>query len=613
MYNQFFGFQERPFKLVPNPAYLYLSKSHQEALAHLRYAVTDGEGFVEITGDVGTGKTLLCRTFLEGLGSEVDSAYIFNPRMDGLDLLKAINDEFGVPSDFDSKKDMVDALNAFLMRKKAESRRVILLIDEAQNLNAEVLEQIRLLSNLETTKDKLLQIILVGQPELSEMLDSHELRQLGQRISLSCRLQALNFQETRRYIAHRVAVAAQKPAEVFSAGAIRRIFRFSRGVPRRINIACDRALLTAYGQNRRRVNGRVARAAILELATRGDIRRETVAMEKRKVFALSALCGVLLAVLLYQLGTTGITAYVDSGNRAGEAASAIRPGPAPKASPLIGKAPSPPSPAALPAASAPSGPEPAPPAAPAAFSGTLAERMVAGSLLSRTEAFGEILKRWDLSPTRQSGGADIPIDIASDATFFSLAARQHGLTATVLDRDIHLLTALNLPVILTLAHPLDGRKGYGVAVQSSPETLTLVLDVSGRTLEIPYSDILDAWAGAVVFWRNFYDYKGIIAFNAPEESVAALKLHLRNIGYHEIILNGEFDMETQRAVKDIQARHGIPVDGFAGALTVMVMYNETPFLKIPHLRPTDGFPKTAGAAATPQKPTNGVGMKGEEP
>ncbi|MBW2011384.1 MAG: AAA family ATPase, partial [Deltaproteobacteria bacterium] len=188
MYKNFFGFKERPFNLVPDPAYLFLSKSHEEALAHLTYAVVQGDGFVEITGEVGTGKTTLCRAFLESLDDDTKTAYIFNPKLDSIQLLKAINDELGINSDADNTKELIDSLNLFLIEKKTQGKNVILLIDEAQNLTREVLEQLRLLSNLETTKQKLLQVILVGQPELREKLDSHELRQLGQRISLSCQL-----------------------------------------------------------------------------------------------------------------------------------------------------------------------------------------------------------------------------------------------------------------------------------------------------------------------------------------------------------------------------------------------------------------------------------------
>ena len=588
MYNHFFGFQERPFKLIPNPAYLYLSRSHEEALAHLQYAVTDGEGFVEITGDVGTGKTLLCRTFLENLGPNVESAYIFNPRMDALDLLKAINDEFGVPSGHDSKKALVDALNGFLMEKKAQGRRVILLIDEAQNLSKDVLEQIRLLSNLETTKDKLLQIILVGQPELGDILDSYELRQLGQRISLSCRLKALNFEETRQYIAHRIAVAAQKPADIFSSAAVRRIYRFSRGVPRLINIACDRALLTAYGLNRRRVSGRIARTALLELATRGEINRETMGSGKRNVFALAALCAVLVMALLYQSDVGGYLGGMGVKNRAGALSSGVRTSSragaekpvAARLQPSLPAAPAPPA-AALPAAPEAGSPASIPSPKPAA---TLQERLLSAKGLSQGTAFPILLKCWGIAPNLQTGLSEIPSEIQNDMTFFSLAARQSGLTVTAVDQDLSRLVALNLPAILKLHHPLDRHPVYVILVKASSDAMTLIFDETGQPAEVSISDIMSAWSGnGFVFWKNFYNYKGIIAFSAPEEAIIALKLHLRAIGYNNIDMSGTFDTETQMTIKDIQARHGIPVDGFAGTLTQIVLYNETSSLEMPHL------------------------------
>ncbi|RJP94577.1 MAG: hypothetical protein C4518_03025 [Desulfobacteraceae bacterium] len=580
MYNQFFGFQERPFKLVPNPAYLYLSKSHEEALAHLQYAVTDGEGFVEITGDVGTGKTLLCRTFLENLGPNVESAYIFNPRMDALDLLKAINDEFGIPSDHDSKKALIDVLNVFLIQKKAAGQRVILLIDEAQNLSKDVLEQIRLLSNLETTKDKLLQIILVGQPELGEILDSYELRQLGQRISLSCRLQALSFDETRQYIAHRIAVAAQKPADIFSTAAVRRIYNFSRGVPRLINIACDRALLTAYGRNRRSVSGGIARIALMELATRGEIRREFMKSDRKSLLPLAAVCAVLAIVLLYQSNIGGLIGYNGSENRAGASPAEVQ-----KSAPPVAE-----NPVADP-------PEPSLPAVPQAETSrisvtapeleaalNLQERLISAGDFSHRVAFVNLLKQWRINPDAQTALNEIPGKIKNDMTFFSLAARQNGLTATAVDRDLSRIVALNLPAILKFSHPLDQRPIYGLVVRASSDSMTFIFDENGPPAEASYPEIMEIWSGSgFVFWKNFYNYKPVISFGAPEESIIALKLQLQNAGYNHIKVNGIFDKETQMTIKDIQARWGIPVDGVVGALTQIVLYNETRALEIPHL------------------------------
>jgi type II secretory pathway predicted ATPase ExeA len=297
MYNKFFGFKEKPFKLVPNPEYLFLSKSHEEALAHLTYAVSQGDGFVEITGEVGTGKTTLCRVFLDGLDENVEAAYIFNPKLDALQLLKTINDEFNISSTPDNIKELIDILNIFLIDQKTAGKKIIVLIDEAQNLSKEVLEQLRLLSNLETTKDKLLQIFLVGQPELGEMLDSYELRQLGQRITINCNLSPLSAQETMDYIRHRISLASYKAGPPFDRAAYRAIYKFSRGIPRLINIACDRSLLNAFSHNSYNVTGPIAKQAIKEL-TKMQNKQSTSNLQRKPAFTVLATVLIVSLVLL---------------------------------------------------------------------------------------------------------------------------------------------------------------------------------------------------------------------------------------------------------------------------------------------------------------------------
>ena len=299
MYNKFFGFKEKPFKLVPNPEYLFLSKSHEEALGHLTYAVSQGDGFVEITGEVGTGKTTLCRVFLDGLDENVEAAYIFNPKLDALQLLKTINDEFSISSKPGNIKELIDILNVFLIEQKAAAKKVIVLIDEAQNLSKEVLEQLRLLSNLETTQDKLLQIILVGQPELGEMLGSHELRQLGQRITINCNLSPLSFQETTEYIRHRIALASHRAGPPFDQAAYRAIYKYSGGVPRLINIACDRALLNAFSRNSYNITGSIAKEAIKELSKMHDTQPSPSRQNKPAFTALATVLIISLILLLH--------------------------------------------------------------------------------------------------------------------------------------------------------------------------------------------------------------------------------------------------------------------------------------------------------------------------
>jgi general secretion pathway protein A len=267
MYTSFFGLNEKPFAITPDPRYLFMSERHGEALAHLVYGVTESGGFIQLTGEVGTGKTTLVRTLLQNrLPENADVAVVLNPRLSTLEFLETICEELGIlrPEYKGSIKALVDALNKQLLHAYAEGRRVILVVDEAQNLSRDVLEQVRLLTNLETSKQKLLQIILIGQPELRDLLSRDDLRQLAQRITGRYHLEPLTRDETAQYIEHRLRVAGAL-GEVFDNGAKREVFRLTDGVPRLINVICDRALLGAYSRELRRVNRRLIRRAAAEI------------------------------------------------------------------------------------------------------------------------------------------------------------------------------------------------------------------------------------------------------------------------------------------------------------------------------------------------------------
>jgi general secretion pathway protein A len=269
MYCTFYGFRESPFTITPNPRFLFLSAQHREAFAHLIYAVESRAGFVELTGEVGTGKTTLLRTFLNRLDSEGHrTALIFNPCLSSLELVKSINREFGLPFELESRMELLQVLNGFLLEQKAAGRSVVLVMDEAQNLSTEVLEQIRLISNLETETDKLIQIVLSGQPELLSILAREELRQLNQRITVRYHLLPMGFDSMQRYIEHRMELAGRFRAAEFSKAALKRIFRFSGGVPRLVNIACDRALLIGFTEDSRVITGRMAAQAVSEVVGR---------------------------------------------------------------------------------------------------------------------------------------------------------------------------------------------------------------------------------------------------------------------------------------------------------------------------------------------------------
>ncbi|WP_415842434.1 ExeA family protein, partial [Paracidovorax anthurii] len=270
MYAPFFGLEHAPFSIAPDPRYLFMSDRHREALAHLLYGLEAGGGFVLLTGEIGAGKTTVCRCFLEQIPAHCNVAYVFNPKLTVGELLRSICDEFGVAHapaapGAETVKDCLDPLNAFLLREHAAGRNNVLIIDEAQSLAPEVLEQLRLLTNLETSERKLLQIVLIGQPELRAMVASPELEQLAQRVIARFHLGPLTAGETRQYVAHRLAVAGLQGPLPFNARALERIHQRTRGVPRRINLLCDRALLGAYAGGVREVDEAIVERAAREV------------------------------------------------------------------------------------------------------------------------------------------------------------------------------------------------------------------------------------------------------------------------------------------------------------------------------------------------------------
>lgn len=263
MYEEYFHLREKPFSLTPDPEFLFLSDSHQKALEHLLFGLESGEGFIVVTGDIGVGKTTVCRALLRRLPERFATSLVVNTLLTEKELLRTILTDFGVEVPDGTRKDLLDALNRFLLAEAEGGRRPVLIIDEAQNLAPMVLEQVRLLSNLETEKSKLLQIVLFGQKELEEKLSLPELRQFNQRVTVRARILPLDRRETSRYVHHRLSVAGAAGGAFLSPAAEKLLFRRSHGVPRRINQLCDRALLAACVRNAARVEREdVARAAV---------------------------------------------------------------------------------------------------------------------------------------------------------------------------------------------------------------------------------------------------------------------------------------------------------------------------------------------------------------
>ncbi len=583
MYKNFFSFRERPFKLVPNPAYLFLSKSHEEVLAHLTYAVIQGDGFVEITGEVGTGKTTLCRAFLENLDNNTKAAYIFNPNLNSIQLLKAINDEFGIASDADNTKDLIDRLNSFLIAKKAQGKKVILIIDEAQNLTTEVLEQLRLLSNLETSRDKLLQIILVGQPELGEKLDSHELRQLDQRITLRCQLVPLSHKEVREYIQHRINIASKKAGIQFAGAAYRSIYHYSRGIPRLINIVCDRALLTAFVLNQQIISGKIATAAIRELGVRGDMKRRGLQIRKRAILFFSLLCTGIFVVMVFRSGFLDQNAIISSPEstrvdnsgskhftRSEYLKTPLPPHPEPDSK--SAKAP------AKALAKAPALKEPKTVMEPFRDLGVLLEKL--DRVYSRKAALKVAMDLWGAESEmgRHLDG------ISDDYAFFQLAAEQNGLLIRRINGHFNAVKKLNLPAILAF-YLSGGRPPVYLALYGIDDgKITLRGGNKDISIELEPADLESYWSGvAYIPWKNFLSLKGTIPLDSLKDSIITLKMLLRDIGFNTVEISPFYDENTRQAVKNVQGKYGIHMDGVVGSTTKIALYNEKNFKGIPHI------------------------------
>lgn len=265
MYSRYFNLREEPFSMTPDPRFLYMSPQHEAAIESLLYGIRQRKGFMTLTGEVGTGKTTVCRELISRLNNDVEIAVILNPLLSVYGLLKAINTDFDNPGRGATMEDQLDSLHEFLVQRAQKGRNAAVLIDESQNLSVEALEMVRLLSNLETDSQKLLQIVLVGQPELESTLQSHGLRQLNQRISIRHRLNKLTLDETRKYIMHRLLCAGGDGQVNFENNAIQRLYSCSGGFPRLINIMCDRSLLEAYARRVRTVSKSVVKDAVKDI------------------------------------------------------------------------------------------------------------------------------------------------------------------------------------------------------------------------------------------------------------------------------------------------------------------------------------------------------------
>ena len=601
MYNNFFGFKDKPFNLTSDPEYLFLSKCHEEAIAHLNYAVLEGEGFVEITGEVGTGKSMICRTFLENLDDNICAAYIFNPKLNEIQLLQIINDEFNIESTSDSAKELIDALNIYLMDQKAKGKKVIILIDEAQNLSTSVLEQLRLLSNLETTKEKLLQIVLVGQPELAEKLESYELRQLGQRVTLRYRISALTSQETQGYIRYRINIASKKAGVEFNKKALKQIYRFSGGIPRNINIICDRALLIAYGLREKKITSEIIKLSVRELnrIDRNNHSKRFIwnnPIWKKIIYIATMICiiALLAAAYFYYMPDFKIKPNViePSQSDAKIKTFVIEPTqPDLKIKTNISDS-----------------------KIKTNINEPIAENSVEKQSTDQDMKqdmkqdmqpvksddqdslnLEDVLKNMNTKASRRTSilsilrlwqnktKPEIYLDaIENDELFFIKAVENSGLTIYRLDSDLKSGINLNLPMILDLRTLYDQSPKYLTLVRINKDEFIL------NNTEDIVSDITDldaVWSGiAYIPWKNYLEIPAIAWNNASQEAVTKLKILLATMGLQEIGISPYYNNLTINFIKKIQKENGLMVDGLVGSRTKIVLYNQSKAFNPPQLR-----------------------------
>lgn len=588
MYEKFFGVDEPPFRLTPDPRYLFLSAKHREALGHLVFGIHEGAGFVAITGEIGAGKTTLLRSLLSRADDTTQYAYILNPVLTGLELLQEINHELGIPST-GTRRDMLVALNHFLLDQKRRGRRVVVVIDEAQALDGNTLEQLRMLSNFETETAKLLQIVLVGQPELRDLLARSDLEQLNQRVTVRWHLGRLDRAETARYVAHRVTTAAGgRPRTLFTRGAVSQVYAFSRGVPRLINIVCHRSLLVAFARDRTRVTRGTVRRAIAELRepkTAGA--RATTAwrygMAAVAAVAVLATAGVIARQRL-GLGRLGgeppaeevasapaapeVAALAPEGNGAAPAAeeeTAVDEGIVEVASVVPDTvAEGPPIPALAPASD--------PDVERAALADTIRQITPGNSAYEATES---LLRAWDVAALSPAESSSPNLDLPR-------IARARGLEYLALQGNLNMLRVLDLPAILELV-PDDGSPARFVTVERLDEGLATV--AIGRTaIDVSPEVLGEAWFGkAHLFWQDVDRLGPMLALGATSPAVGRLHELLRAAAVYDGRTTSVFATETEDAVLRFQRSKRLVADGKVGPLTMIALYQSVAAERLPHL------------------------------
>jgi general secretion pathway protein A len=536
VYEKFFSLEETPFVLTPDPRVLFRSKTHHEILSALLYGITSQKGVMTLIGDVGTGKTTLARALLRELPRDVHSALVLNPHLSGAELVGAILDDLGVERRGATKGELMTHLSEHLLEAGARGTKVVVVVDEAQQMSVEALEQIRILSTLETPTQKLLQIVLAGQPELEALLKRHELRQLDQRVGVRCYLPPLDQRATERYIEHRLRAAGLDGSVPFTPGAMFLIYRHSRGIPRVINLVCDRALLAAYHAHASSVSAALARAAIGTLE--GSPRRRPV-VTRRTAMAAAAV-GVLA------LGAVGAGAYRARG---AIATTEVPHAPASAAIPAVPTPVSSTAPASAPAV-APAAPSEPRRDGPRLMARALKLWGVGGNLSD------EIVATW---PDAPGFGLDLPA-----------VASRYQLTATLLAAaTLADLRAISLPAFLEMQEATGPRWYLLSGLRADSALLT---DAEGRATTRTTSEVTSAWTRrAWIVWRNVDQLPVNPAEAMTPTVLTTVALRLHKLGHLTGPLPESAEERFRAAVRDFQRTVGLPTDGQVGPRTTLAL------------------------------------------
>lgn len=542
MYTTYFGLTEPPFAITPDPRYLYMSERHREGLAHLMYGIRDGGSCVQLTGEVGTGKTTLCRCLLEQLPPEVDVALILNPRLTAHELIASVCDELHAPypEGTTSLKTLIDALYRRLLEAHERGHRTVLIIDEAQHLSPEVLEQVRLLTNLETTQQKLLQVILIGQPELVRLLDRTDLRQLAQRVTARYHLEPFNEEETHAYILHRLQMAGQS-RPIFTRAALRQAHRLSAGVPRLINVLCDRALLGAFAHDRKHVDAATVVRAADEVF--GRVTRPAHGVKAAAwTAAVVGAGGLLVAVTLLVAPTHrnfGARLADLVLRRAPVAATAATPPPATSLSPPA---------ASMTAAAATAVPR-------VALADLLREP---GVQATQEAAFAALYAAWSVEYPGPRGSLGCR------------RAAEAGLGCVAKTGTWKKLRRLDLPAMLELLMP-TGDKRYATLTSIEGDEATLVF--GEREVKVRLAEIDAYWDGPfVVLWRAPAAGTTYIRPGTRGKEVVWLRRQLDQIDGGSSPANAAAELYDERLkarVASFQRAHALGADGVVGEETLI--------------------------------------------